>query len=155
MGGLEIYSGFTENMAGFFMSAANGFLMGSVGRRIWSCNWYSDREYLKDFCVCFQLWVAEARENLWSRATSTDARPASVCRIFRRERMKQGFTAGQAVGHPASPARVLRAACHLNAGHGLFSVSEAPQSQPGHAIEWGGLYIHIEETGSTHQTDKK
>lgn len=52
------------------------------------------------FCMCV-LPVVETRGKPRSRAMRADARPSSVCRIFPRERMKQGFTAGPAVGRPA------------------------------------------------------
>lgn len=69
--------------------------------------------------------------------------------------MKQRFTAGPAVGRPASPARVLRAVGHLSAGHGLFSVCAVPQSQPGHAIDRGGLCMRSDMEGSTHPAETK
>ena len=73
---------------------------------------------------------------------------------FRSVRIKKRFTAGPAVGRPASPARVLRAVRHLSAGHDLFSRCAQLQSQPGHARGSGDLYTHTEADtdGSTQWT---
>ena len=73
---------------------------------------------------------------------------------FRSVRIKKRFTAGPAVGRPASPARVLRAVRHLSAGHDLFSRCAQLQSQPGHARGWGDLYTQRSRHGRIYTVDE-